>query len=250
MKAMILAAGLGTRLKPWTLNHPKALVPVDSVPMLERVIEKLKGEGFDDITVNVHHFSDQIIKFLSDHPFGININISDESTELLDTGGGILKASQYFGDEPVLIHNVDILSDTDLTELMRIHKENENDITLLTSNRESGRKLIFDRDGSLCGWHNLKSGEYKPSGFKENKNYVEEAFSGIYVIGKKAREAMRDFARKKGTEVFPVMDFFLSIPDNVKIGRHKVENPVILDIGKPDTLAKASDLLKLMRTGI
>lgn len=250
MKAMILAAGLGTRLKPWTLEHPKALVPVDGVPMLERVMKKLKKEGFDDITVNVHHFSDQIIDFINANDFGVVVKVSDETKELLDTGGGILQASKLFGDEPVLVHNVDILSNTDLGALMETHNSAGNDITLLTSDRDSSRKLIFDRDGKLCGWHNLNSGEYKPTSYILWRGDVEEAFSGIYVIGKKAREAMRDFARKKGTEVFPVMDFFLSILDNVKIGRHKVENPVILDIGKPDTLAKASDLLKLMRTGI
>lgn len=243
MKAMILAAGLGTRLKPWTLEHPKALVPVDGVSMLERVINKLKGEGFNDITVNVHHFSDQIIDFLRDNDFGITINISDETGRLLDTGGGILNASEYFGNESVLVHNVDILSNTDLRGLMDTHGSESNDITLLTSNRDSSRKLIFDKDGKLCGWHNLNSGEYKPVNYVPKDGDVEEAFSGIYVIGPRAVEAMRRYSLENGSEAFPIMDFFLSFPPELKIGRVKVIDPVILDIGKPDALAIAPALL-------
>lgn len=240
---MILAAGLGTRLKPWTLTHPKALVPVDNIPMLERVIKKLKTEGFTEIVINVHHFSDQIVDFLRDNDFGVNVHISDESAELLDTGGGILKASEYFGNEGVLVHNVDILSNTDLSALMDAHEKTQNDITLLTSNRESSRKLIFDKEGKLCGWHNLKSGEYKPEGFCPKDDYIEEAFSGIYVIGPGAVNALHNYSQQIDKNVFPIMDFFLSFPQGLKIGRVKVTDPVILDIGKPDTLAKASELI-------
>ena len=250
MKAMILAAGLGTRLKPWTLEHPKALVPVEGVPMLERVIKKLKGEGFDDITVNVHHFSDQIIDFLNEKDFGIKVSISDESEELLDTGGGILHASKYFGNEPVLVHNVDILSNTDLRSLMETHVSESNDITLLTSNRDSSRKLIFDKDGKLCGWHNLNSGEYKPAAYIPKAGDIEEAFSGIYVIGPRAVESMRCYSNERGSEAFPIMDFFLSFPPELKIGRVKVTDPVILDIGKPEALAKAPMLLQKINEGL
>lgn len=247
MKAMILAAGLGTRLKPWTLEHPKALVPVDGVPMLARVMKKLKKEGFDDITVNVHHFSDQIIDFIDANDFGVVVKVSDETKELLDTGGGILQASKFFGDEPVLVHNVDILSNTDLGALMETHNSAGNDITLLTSDRDSSRKLIFDKDGKLCGWHNLNSGEYKPGNYIHNEGNAEEAFSGIYVIGPRAVKAMKHYTEEIGEKQFPIMDFFLSFPPELKTGRVKITNPIILDIGKPDALARASDILKSMK---
>ena len=121
MKAMILAAGLGTRLKPWTLTHPKALVPVGGVPMLERVIRKLEKEGFNDIVVNIHHFGEQIIDFLKSRQWQAHISISDERGELLDTGGGISRASGFLGanSQPFLVHNVDILSSADLSWVMR-----------------------------------------------------------------------------------------------------------------------------------
>lgn len=123
MKAMILAAGLGTRLRPWTLQHPKALVPVGGIPMLHRVITSLTAQGFDDITVNIHHFGQQIIDFLNSKEYGTRINISDERGHLLDTGGGIVHASKFLcaDAEPFLVHNVDILSDADLCGLMKAH---------------------------------------------------------------------------------------------------------------------------------
>ena len=151
MRAMILAAGLGTRLKPWTLEHPKALVPVDGIPMLERVILKLKSQGFDEIVVNVHHFAGQITDFLDSKDFGIKISISDERGGLLDTGGGLVHARHLLEGEPFLVHNVDILSNADLSALMHFHESEGNDVTLLTSDRKSSRKLLFDEDGSLKG---------------------------------------------------------------------------------------------------
>lgn len=164
MKAFVLAAGLGTRLKPWTEKHPKALVPVGGVPMLERVIGRLRQEGFDDITVNVHHFADQIRDFLDSKDFGVTVHISDESERLSDTGGGILKAGPILGRDkcPFIVHNVDILSDAPLAEIMAEHLRSGRDISLVTSPRESTRKLVFDDRESLHGWHNLSTGEYRP----------------------------------------------------------------------------------------
>ena len=163
MRAFVLAAGLGTRLKPWTLEHPKALVPVGGVPMLRRVLERLRSEGFDEVTVNVHHFSEQIVDFLNHEELGVNVTVSDESDRLLDTGGGLLKAGI---SAPMLIHNVDILSDAPLAEIMNRHLASGRDITLVTSDRESSRHLVFDAEGTLRGWHNVKTDEYKPAGFK------------------------------------------------------------------------------------
>lgn len=242
MKAFILAAGLGTRLKPWTLEHPKALVPVGGVPMLERVLTSLEAQGFDDMVVNVHHFGEQIIEYIDCRKNNGRIEISDERESLLDTGGGILKASSLLfarNEEPFLVHNVDILSNADLIGLMKFHKESGNDVTLLTSGRESSRKLIFDRSGNLKGWHNLSTGEYKPQIYEVMKDDREAAFSGIYVMGKKAVENLRLFSVDTGKKSFPIMDFFLSNFDRIKIGEKYVRNLDLLDIGKPASKKQA-----------
>ena len=151
MKAMIFAAGLGTRLKPLTDHMPKALVPVNGRPMLEHVILKLKQSGFNELVINIHHFGEQIIDFLeANQNFGLTIHISDEREQLLDTGGGIKKAAPFFqGNEPFLIHNVDILSDTDLKALYEYHLHSGNDATLLASKRTTARYLLFDLSDRL-----------------------------------------------------------------------------------------------------
>lgn len=248
MKAMILAAGLGTRLRPWTLEHPKALVPVEGVPMLERVIVRLKSEGFDDIIVNIHHFGDQIIDFLSSHDFGVRVSISDERGGLLDTGGGILKASEFFEGEPTLVHNVDILSDANLGGLMAEHVNAQNDVTLLTSDRDSTRRLMFDVAGNLRGWHNTVNGEYRPTGAAAESGLTEEAFSGIYIIGAGGVKALREYARRFDApeQAFPVMDFLLSSIGSIRIRRFHSPCLHMLDIGKPSALQRAPELLKLL----
>ena len=242
MKAMILAAGLGTRLRPWTLEHPKALVPVGGVPMLERVICKLRDEGFDDIVVNVHHFGDQIIDFLEAKEFGVKITVSDERGCLLDTGGGLVYADILLGEEPVLIHNVDILSNAHLGDLMKSHSLSGAAGTLMVSDRESSRRLIFDGNKSLRGWHHIDKGVYKPleimadveKGMPENWN--EYAFSGIYVTSGAMRGEMR---RLFGERAFPIMDYFLSPQRKETVKGFVANNLELIDIGKPETLAKA-----------
>lgn len=253
MKAMILAAGLGTRLKPWTNEHPKALVPVNGDPMLKRVISKLLSQGFNEIILNVHHFADQIINYVSSNNLGVkSIKISNESDKLLDTGGGILKASSLFNNDNILIHNVDILSNADLSQLMKHHILNGNDVTLLTSNRDSSRKLIFDLNSNLIGWHNIKQNLYKPealnddflaNSFKQN-NYSEFAFSGIYVISPNVIPYLEDYSAKNNTDSFPIMDFLLTLPPQLKIKNFNHPELKLIDIGKPDALARAADLLK------
>ena len=156
MKAMIFAAGLGTRLKPLTDSTPKALLPINGKPMLEHVILKLKDAGFHQIAINVHHLGDQIINFLAaNNNFGIQIHISDERDYLLDTGGGIKHAAAFLqGNEPFLIHNVDILSDIDLRALYNHHIETNPLATLLVSKRNTSRYLLFNKENKLCGWRN------------------------------------------------------------------------------------------------
>ncbi|MDE6835436.1 MAG: NTP transferase domain-containing protein [Muribaculaceae bacterium] len=242
MKVLILAAGMGTRLKPWTEHHPKALVPVGGIPMLERQIYRLKSSGFDDMYINIHHLGDQIIEFLDINDFGVKVKISDEREKLLDTGGGILHASEEMfseNEEPVLIHNADILSNADLKKLMDYHEQSGNDVTLLTSGRESSRKLIFDRNGYLKGWHDLKSDSYRPCDYMAEEGDREVAFSGIYILGKSAVEALSGYSDISGREIFPIMDFFLAMYPHVRIGEYYDPSLRLLDIGKPDALAKA-----------
>lgn len=240
MKAIILCAGLGTRLKPWTEKHPKALVPIAGVPMLTRVCCRLVEQGFDEITVNVHHFSDQIIKFVNDNEFlSSHVMISDETDSLLDTGGGILHAERLLRSDqnPFLVHNVDILSNADLKELMEYHISSGRHVTLLVSPRISDRKLVFDSNLNLKGWINVKSGISRPSGLSVEASDRTLAFSGIYVMD----TAVFDLMKSNGFEgSFPIMDFFLSGIPGLNIGGYVQEALEIIDIGKPDTLYRAN----------
>lgn len=238
MKAMILAAGLGTRLRPWTLTHPKALVPVKGIPMLERVILRLCDSGFSRIVVNIHHFGEQITEFLSARQFPAKISISDERDRLLDTGGGILHAERFLteDDEPFLVHNVDILSNADLGGLMRHHKEQNNRATLLVSNRASSRRLLFSPEGLLCGWTNTLTGEYKPENFTPTPEMKALAFSGIHVLS----TDFFDMARRLDFQgSFPIMDFYLRAQAEGGIAGFEADELHLIDIGKPETLARA-----------
>lgn len=244
MKAFVLAAGLGTRLKPWTLSHPKALVPVGGVPMLERVLRSLVSQGFDDITINVHHFASQIIEFLGENDLGARIHISDESDSLLDTGGGLLHAREWLAGDvgPILVHNVDILSNACLTRLRAVHVDSANDISLLTTARPSSRKLIFGEDYGLRGWHNQVTGEYKPLGFVPDPDMHAHAFSGIYMVEPCIFDSLERYASKIGRDDFPIMDYLLSMPDQIKTAEVFMPDVEIIDIGKPETLLKADSM--------
>ncbi len=240
MKTMILCAGLGTRLKPWTEKHPKALVPAGGVPMLKRVASQLIEQGFDEITLNIHHFGNQIKDFVSsDEELASKVAISDETDCLLDTGGGILRAEEYLGkdERPFLIHNVDILSNADLRLLYENHLEAGREITLLVSDRKSDRKLIFDSCMKLKGWTNLKSQEVRPSGLGIEDTDNAYSFSGIYVMCPTVFPIMKS---KGFCGKFPIMDFFLTTIEDLKIGGVVQEGLDIIDIGKPDTLHRAN----------
>ena len=246
MKAMILAAGLGTRLKPLTDFKPKALVEVEGEPMLERVIKNLKRQGFDKIVVNVHHFSSLIMNFLKDHDFGVEIEISDESRELLDTGGGIVKGRPLLfhdGSKSVLVHNVDILSNADLKALTDAHVKSGAGATLLVSDRDSSRKLVFDEDKNLKGWHDITGKRFRPERFEKGESDHEMAFSGIYVLGK---ECVDEMAKLQGEGKFSVMDYFLDERRQMEVKVFEQKGLELLDIGKPATLSQASRLLKVI----
>lgn len=241
MKAMIFAAGLGTRLKPLTDTIPKALVPVAGKPLLQHTIEKLKAAGFDEIIINLHHFPDQIINFVeTNNRFGIRIEFSDEREKLLDTGGAIKKASWFFDDgQPFLIHNVDILSNIDLRELLARHRENGSAATLVCSERQTSRYLLFDESDHLKGWINEKTGavkspipDFTPSG------YQKLAFSGIHVLQPTLFQHMKDMPDK-----FSIIDFYLEFSHRVAITSYAPAGLQTIDAGKPEALPGAERFL-------
>lgn len=232
---MIFAAGLGTRLKPITDTMPKALVRVGGKPLIEQVVEKLKGAGVGRIVVNVHHFASQVVDFLADNGnFGLDISISDESAGLLDTGGGIKKAAPLFApDAPILIHNVDILSNVDLRWLYGLH--GDCDATLLVSERKTKRYLLFDDDMRLVGWTNIETGEVKsPYVGLDVSSCKMFAFSGIHVFSPRLFPLMDAFPDK-----FGIIDFYLKICDKAVIKACVKQDLRLLDVGKLDTLAEA-----------
>lgn len=242
MKAMIFAAGLGTRLKPLTDTVPKALLPIAGKPMLEHIILKLKAAGFDRLVINIHHLGQQLIDFLEqNNNFGIRIDISDERDYLLDTGGGIKKAQRFLdGDEPFLVHNVDIISDIDLRTLYEEHCRLNPISTLLVSHRETSRYLLFNKENRLCGWRNKTTGEiksYYPDFSPEM--YTEYAFSGIHVLSPKIFDWLDEWTGK-----FSIINFYLSIAAKTDIHAYPIENLKLIDVGKPETLIKADEFLQ------
>ena len=241
MKAMIFAAGLGTRLKPLTDSMPKALVQIGEMPLLEHTINKLKKSGFDEIIINVHHFPEQIIQFLKqNNNFGIRIEISDESGFLLDTGGGIRKAQRFFDDgKPFLVHNVDILSNLDIKLLYHQHLRTNSLATLAVSERDTFRYLLFNDDLQLKGWINEKTGETKPVGLRKIELYNKLAFSGIQILSTNVFDLMREFGDK-----FPIMDFYLSKMQNNIISGFIPENFKMLDVGKIEMLDEAEKFIQ------
>lgn len=245
MKAMIFAAGLGTRLRPLTDTMPKALVPVAGKPMLEHVILKLKSSGFDNITINIHHLGEQIIDFLNaNNNFGVTIHISDERDKLLDTGGGIKKARSFLecDDEPFLVHNVDILSNVDLKDFYRQHINNKSAATVLASPRDTSRYLIFDNQNKLQGWINKKTGETKPEGFHfDEQSQHAFAFSGIHILSPHDIFPLMEVA--KWGDKFSVIDFYLSACRQTTVCGYIKNDLKLIDIGKPETLAEAEQFI-------
>ncbi len=238
MKAMIFAAGLGTRLKPLTDSMPKALVSVCGHPLLYHTVCKLKDAGYDDIVVNVHHFPQQIRDYLSQNDFGVRISISDESDRLLETGGAILHASKLLlpCDGPFLVHNVDIVSDLDLG-WFRSQSRREALSTLLVSERKTQRYLLFDDDMRLVGWTNLATGEVRsPYPGLDPSKCRRYAFAGIHNISPGIFDA---FAAQGVPDRFPIMDFYLSACADYPIYGVVADGLTLVDVGKIDTLPEA-----------
>ena len=241
---MILCAGLGTRLKPWTEEHPKALVPVGGIPMLRRVVERLAQQGFDEVTLNVHHFADQIEDYIKNGGLPVGeVSLSDETEQLLETGGGILHAEKLLSKDsrPFLVHNVDILSNANLRSLYEEHMNHGGLITLLVSDRNSDRKLVFDKDLILKGWVNMKTGQKRPQSLQISEEDLILAFSGIYVMSPEVFSIMKEHGF---SGAFPIMDFFLSGIPELKICGVRQDGLDIIDIGKPDTLHRANLMIQ------
>jgi len=230
-KAMLFAAGLGTRLRPFTDNHPKALAIVNRKTLLERNIEYLKSFGIRDFVINVHHFAGQIFDFLeTNENFGVNIRISDESDEVLETGGGLVKAKDLLGNEPFLVMNVDILTDLNISELMKFHFENQPLVTLAVSDRKSSRKLLFEDNNQLKGWKNLSSGEEI---IASEKPLTELAFSGIHIINPKIFEMMPASGK------FSIMTTYMELMKTEKILGFDHSGGILVDVGRPESVLEA-----------
>ena len=239
---MILAAGLGTRLKPLTDTMPKALVPVGGVPLIDRTIRRLMGFGYDRFVVNIHHFAQQIVDYVSVQDYGRMVKFSDEREQLLDTGGGLRKAAPLFEDDtPILIHNVDILDNVDYDWFLRQHQDDEGAV-LLVSRRETKRYLLFDNAMRLMGWKNIETGEVKSpyeyvrrTGLSQHGEELNMfAFSGIHSFSPRLFPLMERFPDK-----FSIIDFYLSVCHRSKIVGLIKDDLQVLDVGKLDSLKAA-----------
>ena len=251
MKAMIFAAGLGTRLKPLTDTLPKALVPLAGKTLLQWQIERLKAAGITDIVVNVHHFPDMIINYLRDNDnFGCRIAVSDERDMLLETGGGLRKAKSLLlgigsresgnNDEPILICNVDILSNIDLPTLLQAYNPEEMGLVVV-SPRDTQRYLLFDETNRLCGWTNIATGEVRPASLTSSPNsHVASrlAFSGMQVLNPRIFDVMDKVVAKKGDK-FSLIDLYLSIAEKEILRAFIPENYRMMDVGKIAQLSEA-----------
>jgi NDP-sugar pyrophosphorylase family protein len=234
MRAMILAAGLGTRLQPLTDNLPKALVKIHNKTLLEIAINHLIKNGFDQIIVNVHHFAEQIIQFIKENNFNAEIIISDERDKLLDTGGGLKKASWFFGDgKPFLLYNVDIITNLNLQTLYQANIETDSIATLAVRKRESSRYLLFNSENILCGWKNTKTGEI--ISIRKSESLNEFAFSGIHIINPKIFSLMMDVG------VFSMIELYLYVMRFEKINAYIDNDSFWLDVGKPESLKVAEE---------
>lgn len=239
MKAMIFAAGLGSRLKPFTDNHPKALAIVSDKTLLERNILYLQKFGITEVIVNVHHFADQIIEAIEkNNGWGSTITISDEREEVLETGGGLKKAAWYFeGRKAFVVMNVDILTDLDLMEMIRSHEQEKPLATLAVTQRRSSRYFLFDTYDALCGWRNIQTEEEKPADLKDtHEDYEllkEKAFSGIHVISPYI------FSLIKQEGKFSMVDVYLDLMKKNRINSFDHTGGILLDVGKPESILKA-----------
>ncbi len=236
MKAMIFSAGLGTRFKPWTDKHPKALATVNGKSLLQRNIEYLQKFGITDIIVNVHHFPDQIIDAIEKNKgWGTNITISEESDELLETGGGLLKAKKLFNPgERFITCNVDILTDLNIDHLLSFHEKQNALISFGVTDRPTSRYLLFDEHSRLCGWRDTKSGKERIS--RGNDVLKQKAYSCVVIFEYEIFDLI-NFTGK-----FSLIDVYLDLAANHKIMGFDHSGDRLVDVGKPESVEVAEAL--------
>ncbi|WP_460559191.1 sugar phosphate nucleotidyltransferase [Ferruginibacter profundus] len=236
LRAIIFSAGLGTRFKPWTDAHPKALAIVNGKSLLQRNIEYLQQYGITDVVVNIHHFPQQIIDAVNENKgWGSNIIISDESDKVLETGGGLMKAKALLDNgRPFFSLNVDILTNLDLNKLMAFHQQHKPLVTFGVTNRKSSRVLLFDNDNRLCGWKNVQTGETKIS--IDKPGLIEKAYSCVVIY----EPQIFSLIKQKGK--FSIMDAYLDLAaEHIILGYdHSGDN--LVDVGKPESVAVAEKL--------
>lgn len=242
---MILAAGLGTRFKPWTDQHPKALAPVNGKSLLQRNIEYLQQYGIREVVVNVHHFAEQIIEALTlNRGWGSRIIISDETEEVLETGGGLQKARSLLEDAPFVLMNVDILTDMDLSAFIGAHFQYRPLATLAVTDRSTSRYFLFDEQQELCGWRNVQTGQERiarmggaaQGALLPGVALVQKAFSGIHVID----PAIFPLIRQTGK--FSMVDVYLDLAAGHTIRGFDHSGSLFIDVGRPESAEKATGL--------
>lgn len=237
MKAMIFCAGLGTRFKPWTDTHPKALAIVNGKSLLQRNVEYLQKYDIWDIVVNVHHFADQIIDAIDKSKgWGSNITISDEKDEVLETGGGLMKARKFLEEDTFLTINVDILTDANLKYFLATHQQENSLITLAITNRKTSRYLLFNKYNRLCGWRNIQTREERIA--LEAKDMFEKAYSGLAIF----EPGVFDLITLQ--HKFSLIDVYLSLAHDNKIAGFDHSESKFLDVGKPESVELAERLFE------
>lgn len=240
MKAMIFAAGLGTRFKPWTDKHPKALAVVNGKSLLQHNILYLQRAGITDVVVNVHHFSHQIMEALEKgNGWGSNIIISNEEDQVLETGGGLLKAKPLLGTSTFITINVDILTSLDLKKLIQFHEAQNALITLCTADRNTSRFLLFNNEDRLCGWRNIKGSEKVEKIVVPDENLKQKAYSGIAVFDASVLNLI-SFTGK-----FSLIDVFLDLAPAHKILSYDHSGDKWVDVGRPESVPEAESLFSV-----
>ena len=238
---MIFAAGLGTRFKPWTDTHPKALAPVNGKSLLQRNVEYLQQYGITDVIVNVHHFAEQVLDAIKiNNGWGSHIQVSDESDEVLETGGGLLKARSFFtSGEDFISCNADILTDLNLHDLVAFHKKHAPLVSFGITDRKTSRYFLFDENNRLCGWRNTKTGEEKISISKPV--LLQKAYSTVVVYNYRIFELME----KAGfTGKFSLVDVYLTLAADYPILGFDHSGGRLVDVGKPESVPLAESIFK------
>ena len=232
---MILAAGVGSRLKPWTDSHPKALAVVNGKSLLQRNVEYLQQCKIYDVAVNVHHFASQIINEVDrNNGWGSRITISDETEELLETGGGFFKAAPLFeNSSAIVLMNADVLTDFHLQSAINYHLDKKPLATLATTDRQTSRYFLFDEGNNLCGWKNVTTGEEKPADIQKYNQTTAKAFSGIQIIDPKI------FPLIKQRGKFSMVDVYLDLMNEHTIKSFDHSETRFIDVGKPENILKA-----------